>query len=121
VTPALPAPRVLAAVQAAYFLGSGIWPIAHRASFERVTGRKDDFWLVRTVGGLAAATGGSLLVAAARGRRQRETTVLALASGLVFLLADVRAARGYSLIYLGDAVLQVAFAPTWLRRWRATS
>jgi hypothetical protein len=117
----MPRPRVVAAVQAAYFLGSGIWPLVHRTSFERVTGRKHDFWLVQTVGGLAAATGGSLAVAAARGRREPETTVLALANGLVFLVADVRAARGYSRIYLADAVLQLLFASTWVRRWRGTS
>jgi len=117
-TLALPSPRVLAAFQAAYFVASGIWPIVHRTSFERLTGRKHDFWLVRTVGGLAAATGGALAIAAARGRRQQETSALALASGLVFLVADVRAARGYSRIYLGDAALQLAFAPTWIRRWR---
>ena len=114
----MPAPRVLAAVQAAYYLASGIWPIVHRASFELVTGKKHDFWLVRTVGGLAVASGASLAVSAARGKRQRETTVLALASGLVFVVADVRAAQGYSRLYLGDALLQIAFAPTWIRRWR---
>ena len=55
-----PSPRALAAIQAAYLVSSGVWPILHRRSFERVTGRKQDFWLVRTVGGLAAASGASL-------------------------------------------------------------
>jgi hypothetical protein len=98
-------------------MGSGMWPILHRRSFELVTGRKHDFWLVRTVGGLAAATGGSLAVAAARGSRSRETTILALASGVVFAIADLRAARGYSRVDLGDVLLQAVFASTWLRPW----
>ncbi|HEU5207659.1 MAG TPA: hypothetical protein VFT94_08640 [Gaiellaceae bacterium] len=77
-------PRLQAAVQAAYLMGSGMWPILHRRSFELVTGRKHDF---------------------------------ALASGIVFAIADVRAARGYSRVYLGDVLRQAVFAPTWLRPW----
>jgi hypothetical protein len=107
----------LAAVQASYLLGTGVWPLVHRRSFERMTGRKHDFWLVRTVGGLAAATGISLALAALHGEKNRETSALALASGLVFGIADLRAARGYSRMYLGDGLLQLAFAPTWIRSW----
>lgn len=114
-----PSPRALAAIQAAYLVSSGVWPILHRRSFERVTGRKQDFWLVRTVGGLAAASGASLGFAAASGRKHRETSLLALATGLVFGAADLRAARSHSRIYLADALLQLAFAPTWLRSWTA--
>jgi hypothetical protein len=44
---------MLAAIQAAYLVSGGVWPI-HRRSFERVTGRKHDFWLVRTVDGEVA-------------------------------------------------------------------
>ena len=112
-----PSPRALAAIQAAYLVASGVWPILHRRSFERVTGRKHDFWLVRTVGGLAAASGVSLGFAAASGRKHRETSLLALGTGVVFVGADLRAARSHSRIYLGDALLQLAFAPTWLRSW----
>ena len=101
----------------AYLVSSGVWPILHRRSFERVTGRKHDFWLVRTVGGLAVAAGASLGLAAVSGRNHRETSVLALATGLVFGVADLRAARTHSRIYLGDALMQLVFAPTWLRSW----
>jgi hypothetical protein len=110
-------PRVLAGLQAGYLFASGAWPFLHRDSFEAVTGKKQDFWLVQTVGGLAIATGLSLGIAAQRGIRSPETVTSALASGLVFVLADVRAARTESRVYLGDAVLQMAFATSWLRRW----
>jgi hypothetical protein len=113
----MPSPRARAGAQAAYLVASGVWPILHRRSFERVTGRKHDFWLVRTVGGLAAATGLSLGVAAIEGKRRREAAILALTSGLVFAVADLRAARTHSRIYLADTLLQVAFAPTWARPW----
>jgi hypothetical protein len=95
-----------------------VWPLLHRASFELVTGEKRDFWLVRTVGGLAAAAGLAMGVAVARGSKTPETTVLALATGLVFVLADVRAARTESRVYLADALLQTTFAPAWLASWK---
>jgi hypothetical protein len=113
----LRSPRAIAGIQAAYFIATGVWPLVHRASFERVTGEKTDFWLVRTVGGLAAAAGLAMGVAVARGSKPPETVVLALATGSVFLVADVRASRTESRIYLGDALLQAAFAPAWLRSW----
>ena len=37
-------------IQAAYYTLTGIWPIVHRRSFEAVTGRKTDYWLVQMVG-----------------------------------------------------------------------
>ena len=117
---ALPSPRAVAGIEAAYFIGTGVWPLLHRASFERVTGEKTDFWLVRTVGGLAAAAGLAMGVAAARGSKPPETALLALATGSVFALADVRAARTESRIYLADALLQAAFAPVWLASWKRT-
>jgi hypothetical protein len=85
----------------------------------RVTGKTYDFWLVRTVGGLAAAIGGSLVSSAARGRK-RETSLVALTSGIVFGMADVRAARSHSPLHL-DLLLQVALAPTWVRSWESGS
>jgi hypothetical protein len=112
-----PPARAIAGVQAAYLIATGVWPLLHRASFERITGKKQDFWLVRTVGGLAMATGLSFGLAVLRGSKRRETVVLALANGLVFALADLRAARTESRIYLGDIALQLAFAPAWLAPW----
>jgi hypothetical protein len=73
--------RTLAGVHAAYFVSSGVWPLLHRPSFERATGKKKDFWLVRTVGGLAAASGLSMGLAAWRGSRQPETVALRLLVG----------------------------------------
>ena len=104
-------------MQAAYLVATGAWPLLDRLSFEAVTGRKHDFWLVRTVGGLAVATGVSLGIAVLRGHKERETAALALASGLVFTAADLRASRTHSRLYLADTALQLAFAPAWIGRW----
>ena len=113
-----PSPRAVAALHACYLVGTGVWPLLHRSSFERVTGKKQDFWLVRTVGGLAAATGLSLGVAAVRGSKAPESSVLALTTGVVFGIADVHAARLQSRVYLADVALQMAFATAWTRRWK---
>jgi hypothetical protein len=114
----IPPARILAGVHAGYLIATGVWPFVHRRSFEAVTGPKREFWLVRTVGGLAAATGSTLALAALTGRRRPETVLLALASGLVFVGADVRAARTESRLYLGDSLLQLSFAPAWLLSWK---
>ena len=109
--------RVLAGAHAAYLVGTGLWPVVHRGSFERVTGGKRDFWLVRLVGALAASNGIALGVAVARGRRSPETRALALGSAAAFGLADAYAARSYSRLYLADAVVQLVAVAAWLGRW----
>lgn len=111
--------RLTAGTQAAYLTATGVWPLVDRSGFERVTGRKQDFWLVRTVGGLAAAIGVSLGLAALRGSKRPETVALALGSGLAFGVADVRASRTESRVYLADLALQALFAAAWLRPWSA--
>jgi hypothetical protein len=113
------ASRRVAGLQAAYYLLTGTWSILHRRSFERVTGPKHDYWLVRTVGALAVAVGGVLGYAAVTGRRQRESVLLAVASALAFASADVQAARASSRVYLGDVLLHILFVPAWLRSWQA--
>lgn len=110
------AARVVAGTHASYLVATGFWPLVHRRSFEAITGPKDDFWLVRTVGGLAAAAGLSLGVAALRGRRPPETVALAVSTGIVFAVADLRAARTESRIYLADLAAQLLVA-AWLHRW----
>jgi hypothetical protein len=47
----------VAALQATFYVGTGIWPLVQRRSFERVTGPKADFWLAQTVGVTVAAVG----------------------------------------------------------------
>jgi hypothetical protein len=100
---------------AGYLVLTGVWPIVHRGSFERVSGRKGEFWLVRTVGGLAAAIGTSLGAALVSRQRKGGARTLALGSAVVFAVADVHAARAVSRTYLLDLLAQVVFAWAWLR------
>jgi hypothetical protein len=99
---------------APYLVATGVWSLVHRRSFERVTGPKEDYWLVQTVGALAIAIGASLGVAARRRAQEPETIVLGAASCIAFGLASVRASQTESRVYLGDALLEIAFLAAWL-------
>ena len=114
-----PCARTVAGGRALYLVATGVWPLLHRGSFERVTGKKDEFWLVRTVGGLAAATGLSLAVCVIKGSKRSESVALALASSIVFGLADAHAAHAESRLYLGDVIVQLGCLPAWLAPWGA--
>lgn len=117
----VPTPRLVAGLHASYLIATGVWPLLHRRSFEAVTGPKPELWLVRTVGGLAAACGVTLATAAVRGRRPAEVQILAAAQALAFATADVYAAATRSRVYLGDIVFQAACLPAWLASWEGPS
>jgi hypothetical protein len=112
------AARTGAVLQAAYYIATGVWPLVDRASFERVSGPKVDFWLARMVGALTVAVGLSLGIAAARNRRTPEIEALSLAAPAAFAAIDLVYVmqRRISPVYLADAALQGALAAVRLRR-----
>ena len=109
-------PSPLALTQGAYFLATGVWPLMHLPSFEAVTGRKTDKWLVRTVGILVAVVGGALVSAGARGRVTPE--IAALAAGTAAGLGAIDTVYGgsgrISRIYLADAAVEGLLVLAWL-------
>ena len=124
VTKDVAAPRdrrpALALVQGIFFVTSGLWPVVHMRSFEAVTGRKHDKWLVRTVGLLIACIGGAL-VAGARSRRVTKELALLGASAPAALAAIdiVYAAKGsIRKVYLLDAVIELGLFAGWLEDTR---
>jgi hypothetical protein len=108
--------RTLARTQGAYFLATGIWPLVDRHTFEKVTGPKIDFWLARTVGVLVACIGGALLVAAERDRLTVEMRALGAgsAAGLAVIDLVYVLRRRIPLVYLADAVVEVALTARWV-------
>ena len=109
--------RHVASVQAAFYVGTGIWPLLHRRSFERVTGRKTDFWLAQTVGLTVAAIGVGLAQAVSRreGVPAELRTVAATSAAGLALVDLCFVARGrISKIYLADAAAEVALVGGWL-------
>jgi hypothetical protein len=108
--------RLAPVIQGSIYLGSGLWPIVHLRSFERVTGPKVDGWLVKTVGGLLAVTGAALIAGSGIRRPSRALRVLGVGTATVLALVDViYASRGrISRIYLADAALQGALGALWI-------
>jgi hypothetical protein len=95
-----------------YYLVTGAWPLAHRRSFERVTGPKSDFWLVEAVGITVVAIGLGLAQAVSRGRPippELRSVAAAAAAGLGALDTVYVARRRISPIYLVDAAIEAAF------------
>jgi hypothetical protein len=110
------AARRLAWGQGLYWAATGAWPFVHMRSFEAVTGPKLEHWLVRSVGVLVLAIGGTLALAGARGRVTPEIRLLAAASagGLAAVEAWYAGRRRrISRIYLADAALEAAVASAW--------
>lgn len=107
----------IALIQAVYYLITGVWPLLDMRTFEAITGPKVDRWLVKTVGVLVAAVGGSLGLAARAGRTPRETAFLgaACAGGLTAIDVVYVSKRRISPIYLLDAAAELLFLAAWAR------
>jgi hypothetical protein len=107
--------RHVALCQGAYYLATGLWPLAHMRSFTAVTGPKRDLWLVRTVGLLAAAIALPLLREAVRGDSPGART-LGASAAIAFAAADVHpvATGQVSPIYLVDAAVEALLAAAWV-------
>jgi hypothetical protein len=99
---------------AAYYIGTGLWPLVSRRAFEAVTGPKVDWWLVQMVGLLAATIGTSIAAGTREKRPSPAVYTLAVLSALSFAGIDVvhAARRRISPIYLGDAAVELAVVAT---------
>jgi hypothetical protein len=117
--------RVLAIGQGLYYLGTGVWPLLSMRTFEAVTGRKSDRWLVKTVGVLVSVIGITLMRASRRRRVVSEGTLLATGSAAGLAAIDTTyATRGrISKVYLLDAIVEILLITAWLlpRRREGTS
>lgn len=107
---------LLAGGQGLGYVATGLWPLVHMRSFQRVTGPKTDGWLVNTVGVLVTVIGAVLMAAA--GRRRVSPEVAALAAGSAAALTGVDlyyvARRRISPIYLLDAAVECLLIAGWL-------
>ena len=109
--------RRVASVQAAFYLGTGVWPLLHRRSFERVTGPKTDFWLAQTVGLTVTTIGIGLAHAVSRRRGvppELRTVAATTAAGLALVDFWFVARGRISKIYLADGAAEVALVAGWL-------
>jgi hypothetical protein len=97
-------------------VASGLWPLLHLRSFERVLGPKVDRWLVQTVAGLLVAVGVTQL--STRPSRDSLGQARRVGVGTAATLAVID--LGYapsgriSKVYLVDAAMELG----WLIAWR---
>lgn len=108
--------RLLLLGQGAFYTAAGLWPVVHRSSFEKVTGPKVDFWLVRTVGSLLGVMGSTMMLAAARDKPTAETRSLAIGTaGAITAVEAVYVKKGrISPVYLLDAATQLGLIAAWV-------
>lgn len=111
--------RIIAFIQAVYFIATGVWPIVHMRSFLAFTGPKTDLWLVKCVGILVIAIGMALLLAAWRDEISATIIILAIASAAGLCAIDIIhvAKRVIPKIYLTDAAAEIALIVAWLIAW----
>ena len=109
-----------ARIQGLYYLATGLWPLLHYHSFERVTGPRQEAWLAQTVGGLIAVIGAALLVARTRRPLAFDVVVLAVGSALALAIGDLAHASGnqHPWIYTADAIAEGAIALMWIVGWK---
>jgi len=101
----------VALAQGCYFLITGIWPLLHIKSFQMVTERKTDLWLVKTVRVLVLVIGAGLVVAGITQPFARGLILIAMASTVSLMGVDLVHAfkRVISLVYVLDALLEAGF------------
>lgn len=108
--------RTLAGLQGAYFLFTGLWPLADLASFLAVTGPKADLWLVRFFGALVCVPGMILVHAAWRGDRHAGVWIAGPVCAAILGAGDVVFVTRGSIppVYLIDAAIEAAFVLGWI-------
>jgi hypothetical protein len=115
--------RHVALAQSVYYGVTGVWPLASRRSFELVTGRKTDWWLVETFSLTLLPIGAALGLAAARDRVTPELELLGAGAAGVLAGTDVAiAARRLGRpTYLIDAAASGAIVAGWALASRAAA
>lgn len=102
--------------QGGYYLLTGLWPILSIRTFQWVTGKKTDVWLVKTFGALVAAVSVPLLIAGRRGVVDTQTLALGVGAACALGLADVvyTLKRKISPVYMLDALAEAGIVAGYL-------
>jgi len=109
-------PHPLALLQGIYFLITGIWPLLHIDSFQKITGPKTDLWLVKTVGALLIPVAVTLYSHRAIQGNHWHAVILGSLTALAFICIDFYYALNdvISDIYLADGMVELIFLTGWI-------
>jgi hypothetical protein len=109
--------KKLSMVHGAFFVASGLWPLISMRTFEKVTGPKEDDWLVKTVGLLIAVSGATLLRSGLRSTVSDEIALnsagQAFALGSISLIYSLKGR--ISKVYLLDTTIEYALVALWYK------
>jgi hypothetical protein len=111
-------------LQGVYYFATGVWPLVHVESFQRVTGRKTDHlvtgseadhWMLNTISALIIAIALVLVAAAVRRRVSVDVVLLGIFSAVALAAIDVIyvARSTIAPIYLADGLVEVVLAAGW--------
>jgi hypothetical protein len=115
------------ALQAAYYIVTGLWPLLSYRTFEWVSGPKREPWLVKTVGLLTVVIGAALVTAGRdhpRPVRGASGATLGIGTALSYAAVDLWYAgirRRISPVYLLDALAEMALVGVWWLQIRGGS
>jgi hypothetical protein len=107
--------KLVLIIQSVYFFVTGIWPILHINSFLKITGKKTDIWLVKTVAALICSIALSFFSGIIIGITL-PVIILALTSSVALFIVDVYYVlnKTISKVYLLDAILELIFIIYWM-------
>lgn len=108
--------KSVAVAQGIYYVVTGIWPLLSMGTFQLITGRKRDLWLVQTAGALIGLNG-CVLFAASRTRRiPPEMAVLGAGTAASLATIDILYYKRGILrwVYLGDALAELGCIAAWI-------
>lgn len=103
--------------QGIYYIITGLWPIIHIKSFEKLTGPKTDKWLVNTVG-LILINSGVLFLHESR-NSDESIVLLAILNAISLTLIDLVYVikKIIRRIYLLDAGIEIIYIFLYLSYW----
>ena len=115
-----PSELTLARAHGLFNVVSGLWPLLHMPSFERVLGPKTDRWLVRTVAGLLVANGLVQVRAEPSAVAMAQARRIGVGTAATLMAVDLVYAppRRISRVYLLDAVAEGLWVAAWWRSRR---
>ncbi|MFF8606849.1 hypothetical protein ACF06X_12995 [Streptomyces sp. NPDC015346] len=115
-------PATVARLHGWFHVVTGVWPLIHRRSFERITGPKADVWLLQTVSGLLVVIGGTQIRAARTETGTALARTLGTGAAVTLFLIDVSYATPGRIrrVYLLDAVFQALWLTAWQRAEQTT-
>jgi hypothetical protein len=106
----------VAFAQGIYYVVSGGWSLVDIDSFQKLTGRKTDLWLVKTVGLLLVAIGAGLILAGMRKEFEPALILIGIGSAAALLAVELFYVlnRVIPRIYLLDAAVEAGFVAAWV-------